>query len=112
MQTKHPLLALELMLDIIRRLRPVVATIERHDRDLARQIRRSASSTALNLGEGNAAHKGHRREKLNTAHQEVQEVRTALRTAEAWGYIKTSTQKELDCDLDRVAAMSFRLARS
>jgi hypothetical protein len=41
----------ETMIDVMRGLRPVIARIEGSDRDLARQLRRAASSVALNLSE-------------------------------------------------------------
>jgi hypothetical protein len=39
------------ILEVLRGLRPVMAQIEAHDRDLARQLRRAATSVALNTGE-------------------------------------------------------------
>ena len=42
----------EVVLEVGRGLRPVIETIERHDADLARQMRRAASSVALNVAEG------------------------------------------------------------
>jgi hypothetical protein len=39
------------MVGVLRGLRPVVAAIEVCDRDLARQLRRAASSVALNVAE-------------------------------------------------------------
>ena len=40
------------ILEVLRGLRPVVAAIVVHDRDLARQLRRAATSVALNTGRG------------------------------------------------------------
>ena len=45
--------ALELSLQLIRKLRPIVAIIQTHDRKLAEQVRTAASSSSLNLAEGN-----------------------------------------------------------
>ena len=39
------------IIDVLRMLRPVIARIETHDRDLARQLRRASSSIALNCSE-------------------------------------------------------------
>ena len=36
----------DVTLEVLRMLVPVIRQIERHDRDLARQLRRSATSTA------------------------------------------------------------------
>ena len=108
MQTRHPLTAINLMLSVVRRLAPLVRKIEGDDKDLARQIRRSASSVVLNLGEANGSDAGNRRARLFNALGSAKETRLALQTAAAWGYI--GEDAELDRDLDRVAAMTFRLA--
>src|SRR5262245_25905356 len=50
-------IALEVSLELIRALAPMVPIIERNDRDLGDQIRRAANSVALNLGEGQRSHK-------------------------------------------------------
>ena len=39
------------VIEVLRGLRPVITKIEVHDRDLARQLRRAASSIALNTSE-------------------------------------------------------------
>jgi hypothetical protein len=39
------------VIEVLAMLRPVVAQIEAHDRDLARQLRRAAASVALNVSE-------------------------------------------------------------
>ena len=40
------------VIEFISALRPLLAQIERRDRDLGRQLRRASSSVALNLAEG------------------------------------------------------------
>ena len=44
--------ALRVALELARALRPLIATLERRDKDLVRQIRRTISSVVLNTGEG------------------------------------------------------------
>ena len=39
------------ILQVLRDMRPVVVMIEMHDRDLGRQLRRAATSMALNVAE-------------------------------------------------------------
>ena len=44
--------AYEVSIELIGALRELLPVIKRHDRDLADQIHRAATSVALNLGEG------------------------------------------------------------
>ena len=106
MQT--PFAVLELALDVLGRLRPVLEFIRARDRDLADQLRR-ASSIALNLAESNGSDSGNRRARLRTALGSTQETRAALRVAQAWQYLSRSQVDPPEADLDRVAAMTFRL---
>jgi four helix bundle protein len=100
---------LQLALQAIATLRPVVATIRRCDRDLGEQIRREASSVALNIAEGNSNEGGLRLSRFSTAAGSNAEVRAALQVAVAWGYIAASNVAEVEQLLDRVAAMLHRL---
>jgi four helix bundle protein len=73
--------------ELITALRPIVPKIARHDRDLADQLRRAASSIALNLGEGACSQGGNRMKHFWIANGSASEVKAALRTAIAWGWI-------------------------
>jgi len=55
------------VLGMLTELRPVMAQIEKHDRDLGRQVRRSATSVALNMQEGYGSNGGTRRERYRSA---------------------------------------------
>lgn len=78
-----------------------------HDRDLARQLRRSAQSVALNLAEGMAARGGHRRNAYSVALKEARECMAAIDVASRWGYVK-SDQAVVD-RLDKIVATLVRL---
>jgi four helix bundle protein len=112
MQAKPPLLTfqvLEIAIEAIAVLAPVVARIRRHDKDLADQVRRALSSVALNVGEGNSSQDGHRIARFSTAAGSNAESRAALRVAIAWGYVEAQEIEAGEALLDRVAAMLHRL---
>jgi four helix bundle protein len=76
-----------LVLDIIRQLNPVLATIRRKDRDLENQLRQAIMSVALNLAEGVATCDGNKRLRYQTALGSLDEARMALDVACAFGYV-------------------------
>ena len=91
------------ILEVLRALRPLVAAIERHDRDLARQLRRAASSVALNVQEGSGSHGGTRRERYRNALGSARETGACLDVALALGYLEEVDATLLDA-LDKVRA--------
>jgi four helix bundle protein len=111
MNTDNQFLVLQLAIELIRALRVHVVRIHARDKSLADPIRRSATSTALNLAEANGSSGGTRRARLETALGSARETRAALAVAEAWGYLDPEPVAELDARLDRIAAMTHRLHR-
>jgi four helix bundle protein len=91
------------ILDVLRALRPLIAAIEMHDRDLARQLRRCASSIALNVQEGSGSHGGTRRERYRNALGSARETGACLDVALALGYVEDVDAALLDA-LDKVRA--------
>ena len=75
------------MLDVLRQVRPTMNEIEKHDGDLARQMRRAAASVVLNLAEGSGSTGGVRRARYRTALGSAREPRACLDAAEALGYV-------------------------
>jgi four helix bundle protein len=113
MQAKPPhatFHVLEVALEAIEALLPVVARVRRRDRDLADQLQRALSSVALNAAEGNRSQGGNRRARFSTAAGSNSEARAALRVAVAWGYVGARDIEAGEARLDRVAAMLYRLA--
>ncbi len=78
--------ALERSLLTIRQLRPVVATVSRHDPSLAKQLRTAASSIVLNLSEANGRTGRDRTHLFRIALGSTKESQPAVSLAVAWGY--------------------------
>ena len=104
-----PFQVLELAIQAIEVLRPVVARIRQQDRDLGEQLRTSLSSIPLNIAEGDRSQGGHRIARFSTAAGSNHESRTNLRVAVAWGYVAARDVEAGEELLDRVAAMLYRL---
>ena len=94
----------------LRDLREPIAAIQRHDRDLARQLRRAAASVLLNLAEGAGLRAGHARERFGTSLGSALEVRACLDAAQALGYFAGLGTAEAD-RMDKIIATLWRLAR-
>jgi four helix bundle protein len=99
----------ETVLTVVAGLRPVVAEIEAHDRDLARQLRRASASVALNVSEGSGSHGGTRRERYRNALGSARETGACLDVAVALGYVADVDPSLLDA-LDKVRATLVRVA--
>jgi four helix bundle protein len=74
------------VLEVIRELRPVLAVIERKDKDLGRQLRRASASVALNLAEGMYSRGKNRAARYHTALGSARESLACLEVAHAFGY--------------------------
>ena len=90
-------------------MRPLLATIERRDIDLARQLRRAASSVVLNIAEGSGSFGGVRTQRYRTALGSARETIACLRVAEAFGYIDALPAHMLGT-LNRVVGTLVRVA--
>ena len=75
-------------LQLIRDLRPLVAQIRLHDRNLAVQIDDASSSVVLNLAEGSGARAGRRTNAYGISLSETRETLAGLELAEARGFIR------------------------
>jgi len=97
------------MLDALRTMRKVFAAIEKRDSDLARQLRRAASSVVLNIAEGSGSSGGNRTARYRTALGSARETLACLRVAEACGYVDAVPGAILD-SLNRVVGSLVRVA--
>lgn len=102
----------EVVLDLIREVRPLAEAIGRSDKDLERQLRKSLTSVTSNLGEGSGcgAKGGRRPSHYAIALGSLQEAWMQLRTAEAWGYIGP-LPAELTSRFGHVAATLVKVSR-
>ena len=80
----------ELSLGVVAKLVPVVAAIDRHDGDLARQLKKARSSIPLNIAEGSHARGGKRNLHYGYAKGSAQESIAILETAVASQYINVA----------------------
>jgi four helix bundle protein len=103
-------IALQVSLEVIRALRTVVAQLQRVDRDLADQVRRAASSAALNTAEGGKRAGKDAAHFFRIAGGSCAEVRAALAVAAGWGHLDEAPLVELDKLLARQSALLHRLA--
>ena len=105
-----PFIAEEIAIELVSCLRVPVAQIGRHDRDLASQVRRAASSVALNLGESEGRFGTDRTHSIRIAAGSACEVQCALRVAVAWGYLEPASVAPALQLLHRLGGMLWRLA--
>ena len=99
----------DVMLDAIVTMRPVVRAIERHDRDLASQLKRAASSVVLNVSEGSGSAGGVRLQRYRTALGSARETWSCLRVAQAAGYVE-GLPAALEALMNRVIGTLVRVA--
>ena len=105
------LIVLEVSVELIEELVDVVERIRKKDAGLAKQIRASASSVALNIGEGSRRRGGSKTYHYRVAAGSADETKCALRVAVAWRYVgKEDVVRCLEL-VDRINAMLHRLTR-
>jgi four helix bundle protein len=97
------------MLDAVRAMRGVLAAIEKRDCDLARQLRRAASSVVLNVAEGSGSFGRMRTVRYRTALGSARETLACLRVAEAFGYVEAMPEAVSD-RMNRVIGTLVRVA--
>ena len=88
---------------------PIVVAIELLDRNLADQLRRAATSAALNAAEGNQRTGRDRAARFRIAAAECAEAVAAIRIAIAWGYVADEGATAALGFADRLGAMLWRL---
>ena len=97
-------------IEIAREAGIAARTIAQHDADLARQLRRAATSIPLNLAEGAGVSGGHRRQRYMTALGSAREVLACLETGHVMGYSEV-VGTEARSRLDQVIGTLVRIVR-
>jgi four helix bundle protein len=101
----------ELTIELVRVLKPLIPRIRRHDRSLADQTVRAASSIALNIAEAQYSDAGTRKSRFHSAAGSANETRTALRVAAAWGYFAEPEAARAAALLEQIVPMLWKLSR-
>jgi len=79
------------LLDLVGEVRPLIAEIERHDPDLARQCRRALCSAPLNVAEGSHSQGRNRGARYHTACGSLREALACFEVAAQLGYASQVT---------------------
>ena len=106
-----PFTAYDVSVELVALLKPLIATVATHDADLARQLRRAASSAPLNLAEGRRRVGRDRPHFWRIAAGSAAEVRAALDVAIAWGYVEGADADRAAAVCDRLGALTWGLTR-
>ena len=103
--------ALDVAVEFVEALAPVLERVQAKDKALADQARRAAQSAVLNVAEGRKRQGRDRAHCFRVASGSGEETRAALRIARAWRYVnEQELERPLEL-LDRVMAMTWRLSR-
>ena len=97
-------------LAVVRDAGAVATALAQHDADLARQLRRAATSVPLNIAEGSGVAGRNARVRYGSALGSAREVRACIDVAVALGYTSEPHHDAHD-RLDKVIATLFKLTR-
>jgi four helix bundle protein len=97
------------ILDVVKALGPVMRGLERKDPDLARQMRRAASSVALNTSEGAFSRGRNEAVRYHTALGSMRETLACIEVGQALGYVGEMDAPLLD-SIRRIMATLTKLA--
>ncbi len=101
--------ALEIAMRLIAAIRPIVEAVMPRDKDLAGQLKRSATSAAANTAEGGRRIGGDRNHAFTIASAEASEALVWSRIAVEWGYVPQSRLDAVAAIEDELQAVLYRL---
>ena len=99
----------DVVLEVVRGVRPTIAVIERRDPDLARQLRRAAASVALNVSEGSYSKGRNRGARYHDAMGSMRETLACIEVGVALGYIE-SIDEGVRNGIDHVLGTLYKLS--
>ena len=100
----------ELILEVLRLLKPIIDRIRQHDPNLADQLQRAGASILLNASEGSYSHGRNVGARFKNAVSSAGEARSCLPLAVAWGYIEPIDPALAD-NIDKVVATLYKLSK-
>jgi four helix bundle protein len=100
---------LDVSLELIGELRPVVRKVQTHDAEEARQMISAASSVARNVSEGRERAGKDKAHLYRVAAGSAREVKAGLQIAQAWGWLEHVEAESALALCDRLGAMLYRL---
>ena len=98
-------------IQLLHALRPIIKRVAAHEADLAKQLRRAASSTVQNICEANKRVNRDRANRFRVAGGEASEIKGSLETAVAFEYVEAADIADALVLADRICAMTYRLSR-
>ncbi|HSD87328.1 MAG TPA: four helix bundle protein [Kofleriaceae bacterium] len=102
--------AYQVAIELVAELRPIVECVQKHDSNLADQMKRAATSVVLNLSEGSRRIRGNQHRAYEIAHGEAREVLGCLDCAAAWGYVVDASVAR--AKLDRLLRLCWGLTHA
>lgn len=102
-------IALEVSIEVVQLLQPVIARLRRRNRKLAAQLDESSTSAPLNLAEGCKRAGGDQLHHYRVAAGSAYEARTTVRVARSAGHLDGLDLTELHAAMDRQGALLHRL---
>jgi four helix bundle protein len=103
-------IALEVSIEVVELLQPVIARLRRRDSKLAAQLSDSSSSAPLNLAEGSQRCGKDQLHHYRIAAGSAREARVTVRVARCAGHLDGLDLAQLDAAMDRQGALLYRLA--
>lgn len=100
---------LDVSLDLIRAIKPIVKKLQTQDAEEARQMKNAANSVARNVSEGWERVGKDKPHLYRIAAGSAREVRAGLLIADAWGWIDPAELEVAMALCDRLGAMLWRL---